>query len=302
MGAFDGSIKVARAVADPLTDHKLPSSKSLAWGEITSPTAVSGTTGDHCELVHGDKFRQVTGNVVENIQQNFTGTVTGNHTLTVMGNQTHDVMGNHDHSVVGNHSQSVMGNQNLSVLGNAMDTHVGPCTKTYVDNKIESYSKHRFTSMAGNSDFTYMNAQYAGFGFQLQVFIYQIQIFGVYITIVTVPGIAAAMAGIGDENVSPSDIASGASDTMTAGAFASGMPLVNPSPSGMSITLNSGLNMSLDVAHIESSLFKSEADSLKAQFQAVAGKIWAAIGGVGAAEAKVAGRVSAPPEPLTGLS
>lgn len=61
MSTFDSATKITRAVADPVTDHKLPDPKSLSWKTITAPTALAGTKGAHCELSHGDVWQQIGG-------------------------------------------------------------------------------------------------------------------------------------------------------------------------------------------------------------------------------------------------
>jgi hypothetical protein len=93
MSAFDGEIKIARAVSDPQTDHTLPSSKSLSWKAITTPTALAGTTGIHCELVHGDQWNELKGNHTENIARNQTLKVVGKHKETLVESCYQNIIG-----------------------------------------------------------------------------------------------------------------------------------------------------------------------------------------------------------------
>jgi hypothetical protein len=118
MSAFDGEIKIARAVSDPQTDHTLPSSKSLSWKAITTPAALAGTTGAFCELVHGDKWNEIKGNHTENIAQNQTLKVVGKHKETLVESCYQNIIGPH---IV----------QNNDVRN---ETRLNAYTKTYGDN------------------------------------------------------------------------------------------------------------------------------------------------------------------------
>lgn len=95
MSAFDGKNRIARMVVDPTTDHTLPNSKSLSWKAITTPVALSGTKGAHCELVHGDKWRELKGNHTENIGANQTIKVVGDHKETLVGKVYQNIIGPH---------------------------------------------------------------------------------------------------------------------------------------------------------------------------------------------------------------
>jgi hypothetical protein len=95
MSAFNASTKIKRAVSDPLSDHKLPHPKSLSWGAIHTSTAVSGTKGEHCDLVHGDQWNEVKGNHNENILQNQTIKVVGKHKETLVESCYQNIIGPH---------------------------------------------------------------------------------------------------------------------------------------------------------------------------------------------------------------
>src|SRR5215472_14467182 len=95
MRVFDATTKVKTAVSDPLTDHKLLHPKSLSWGAITSPSAVAGTNGAHCDLVHGDQWHEIKGNHKQNIQQNQTIKVVGKHKETLVDSCYQNIIGPH---------------------------------------------------------------------------------------------------------------------------------------------------------------------------------------------------------------
>lgn len=93
MGAFDGKNKIARAVADRQTDQKLPDSRSLSWKTITTPTALAGTKGVHCGLVHGDEWNEIKGHRTKNIAQNQTIKVVGKHKETLVESCYQNIIG-----------------------------------------------------------------------------------------------------------------------------------------------------------------------------------------------------------------
>jgi hypothetical protein len=85
MGVFDGQTKIGRRVVDPLTDKKLPLSGALSWGSITTTTALAGTTGLDCKLVHGDRWQEIGGKMTEHYTDNVKSTFDQNWTILVSG-------------------------------------------------------------------------------------------------------------------------------------------------------------------------------------------------------------------------
>jgi|SRR5579863_3367233 hypothetical protein len=124
MSAFDGKTKIGRKVVDPITDHILPNSRSLAWKAITTPTALKGTNGTHCELVHGDQWNEWKGNHTENISRNQTLKVVGKHKETLVQSCYQNIIGPH---IV----------QNNTVRN---ETRLGTFTKVYGDNWTHEHS------------------------------------------------------------------------------------------------------------------------------------------------------------------
>jgi len=84
MGVFDANIKTKLKVADPLTDHTLPHPRSLTFKSITKTTALTGTKGAQCHLLHGDHWNEIKGNHIENIVQDQTIKVVGKHKETLV--------------------------------------------------------------------------------------------------------------------------------------------------------------------------------------------------------------------------
>lgn len=115
MSAFNGKNNIARAVADPQNDHKLPSSKSLAWKAIATPNALAGTVGTHCELVHGDQWNEWKGN----------------HTEHVAKNQTIKVLGKHKETLVESCYQNIIGPHIVQNSNSRNETRMGKFTKVY---------------------------------------------------------------------------------------------------------------------------------------------------------------------------
>jgi hypothetical protein len=135
MGVFDGTIKVKRVVPDPATDHKLSHSGSLSFESITKDTALAGTKGRHCDLVHGDHWHEVRGSEKSTIFSDQTITVRGNHKETLVGNCYQNIIGPHIvqnntvrnetrlgkfHLVYGDNEQTSDNSSDYSVVANSM--------------------------------------------------------------------------------------------------------------------------------------------------------------------------------------
>ncbi len=121
---FDGKTKVGRTVTDPKTDHSLPSGYSLSLSQITTKTALGGTVGARCSVVHGDQYDFVSATVnVEVIGDLFTN---------ISGSETHFVLHNRTETVTINNSLTVGGNQDWTITGSHMALHTGPKTETMV--------------------------------------------------------------------------------------------------------------------------------------------------------------------------
>jgi hypothetical protein len=121
MSAFDSATKIGRAVGDPLTDGKLPHPKSLSWAAITTSTAVIGTNGTHCELVHGDRWHEIRGNHNENIA----------------ANQTIKVVGKHKETIVESCYQNTIGPHIVMNCNVRNETRLGTYTEVYGDQEIQ---------------------------------------------------------------------------------------------------------------------------------------------------------------------
>ena len=118
MPVFDKTTKVARKVADPTTDKKLPDPKSLSYNQeaIATPYALSGTAGRDCKLINnGDRYQVIHGSMTETIDQD--------QTTTINGSETH----------------SVKVNETFTVNGDRTDTSYGKFTLTVYDSTLCTY-------------------------------------------------------------------------------------------------------------------------------------------------------------------
>jgi hypothetical protein len=95
MSVFDGQIKTKLEVPDPLTDHTLPNSRSLSFKGITGLTALKGTKGQHCNLVHGDNWHEIRGSEIANVKLDQTIKVFRNHKETLVGKCYQNIIGPH---------------------------------------------------------------------------------------------------------------------------------------------------------------------------------------------------------------
>jgi hypothetical protein len=123
MTVFNGITSVKRAVMDPGTDHRLQSPRSLSWAAITTPTALTGTTGDHCDIVHGDRSYRFTGSRTE--------TITGDHKHSVGGNQTIMIGGKHKETIVQDCNQSYIGPHLVTNHTVRNETRMASCNTCY---------------------------------------------------------------------------------------------------------------------------------------------------------------------------
>ncbi len=132
MPVFDKSTKVGRKVNDPGTDKSLPGGKALSYGAMTSATAVAGTTGLDCKLVHGDRWQQIDGSFTEQTNSNVKTTILADETRNVIGNRTLSTLG----SVTG----TVASNYTKTVVGSTVRTYVGAAAYTYTSNHVATHA------------------------------------------------------------------------------------------------------------------------------------------------------------------
>lgn len=127
---FDATNKIPRRVKDPQTDNTLPSPGSLNWKQITSPSALSGTTGVDVMLVHGDRWQEMKGSLTENYAVDKTITVKGKHTETITGNRSITVTS-------GNISRSVSSGGVKDQISQSHESSVGMNFKVTAGQNVE---------------------------------------------------------------------------------------------------------------------------------------------------------------------
>ena len=95
MSVFDTATKIKLAVGNPKTDHKVPHPRSLSLNQITMATALVGTKGQHCNIVHGDQWQELNGSEMHHIARNQTIRVRGKHKETIVESCYQNIIGPH---------------------------------------------------------------------------------------------------------------------------------------------------------------------------------------------------------------
>ncbi len=130
MPVFDGTTKVGRAVKDPATDKNLPDGKALSYSAMPTTTALAGTTGVNCKLVHGDRWQEILGNMTEHYTLSVTSTIDQNWTITVNGTM------------------------NLTVVQGYNEVQEGPVNETYYQVVTINNLDDQYQSIADSFAFT----------------------------------------------------------------------------------------------------------------------------------------------------
>jgi hypothetical protein len=132
MAVFDGSIKTARRVKDPVTDRRLTSVASIALPAINTPAALL-YPGTDVSVVHGDQQLHVDRNRMMKVGMNQDVTigmneiylVDMNQNITVMQNYTRDIMANSLINTTGNYTKNVLCNYVKNVTGSSSNSITG---------------------------------------------------------------------------------------------------------------------------------------------------------------------------------
>ena len=140
MSVFDASTKTGREVKDPLSDKTLPPPASLSWKAITTPTALAGTVGIDCKLVHGDRFQQIDKSMIENYGGSVTSTIGGSQTRTVMGSQTFMTIGMQTETNVTGITHLIVGATNRSYIGAHNEIQIAGKNHTFVGVLVENHA------------------------------------------------------------------------------------------------------------------------------------------------------------------
>jgi hypothetical protein len=102
---YAGTPKTVNGNFDPSSDNKTPKLGLLSLNAMTSPTALGGTNGIDCSLIHGDEWNQMEGNLTENTLKKHIGYVKGDETYTVNGDLVMRVNGTTHDTRVQQHNQ-----------------------------------------------------------------------------------------------------------------------------------------------------------------------------------------------------
>ena len=126
MGAFDQNIKTQTRANGSAKDREMPPLRSLNVKAMASLTALEGTNGVDCSLIHGDTWNQMVGNQTENILgwQHFT--VSGDEVHKILSNLTYRVVGTTNDTRIAVHNQTNIAPRNDEFLHTRTETHHQP--------------------------------------------------------------------------------------------------------------------------------------------------------------------------------
>jgi hypothetical protein len=93
MSVFQNNILTATGANALNKDSAFPSLGALDPKQMTSASAVSGTTGIDSKLIHGDRWQEIKGNLTENIEKNLKTDIKENETWEIHENLTFKVDG-----------------------------------------------------------------------------------------------------------------------------------------------------------------------------------------------------------------
>lgn len=129
MGTFNGAVLTATGANGYTTDNAPINFGLLNPKAMTAPTALAGTTGTECSLVHGDIWNQ--------IEQNHTRNVLGWRHLTVSGDEIHKILTNLVHRVNGTTNDTRVGVHN--------QTNIAPRNDEFMHTRTEIHhqKEHR---------------------------------------------------------------------------------------------------------------------------------------------------------------
>lgn len=106
MPPFNGQKKTPNTAFDPSKDNVCPNLRSMSMKDMKSTTALAGQTGNHCKLVHGDRWQHIDGSMTEVIGKNLKTDILVNETWEVHNNLVFRVDGTTTDDRVGVHHQT----------------------------------------------------------------------------------------------------------------------------------------------------------------------------------------------------
>lgn len=156
MAVFDGSIKTARRIKDPVTDKRVVSVASITMAAINTPAALL-YPGIDVSVVHGDQQLHVDQNRIMKVDMNQNVTigmneiylVDMNQHITVMQNYTRDVMMNSLINTTGNYVKNVLSNYEKNVTGSSSNTIFGFYSKIVALNYFKTITGSSTNTITG---------------------------------------------------------------------------------------------------------------------------------------------------------
>jgi hypothetical protein len=123
MSVFSSNILTATGSNGIAGDSTPLSLGALNPKAMTSPGAVSGTTGIDSKLIHGDRWQEIQGNQTENIKNNLTTHIKENETWTVDDNLDFTVTGETKDNRVGEVNEYYHAGSKFEYFGEHTDLH-----------------------------------------------------------------------------------------------------------------------------------------------------------------------------------
>lgn len=157
MGVFDGKVRTARRIADPMTDKRIDSLASLSLPVINTSSALLYPGAD-VSVVNGIQHLQVSDDRNMHVGMNQNVTIGMNEiyrvgmsrTMTVMQNYTRTVFMNSMISVTGNYTKDILSNYAKNITGNSTNAITGSYWKTVSANYNKSVSGNADNQIDGN--------------------------------------------------------------------------------------------------------------------------------------------------------
>lgn len=126
MPVFDSAVKTVTGNNSMTKDNVFPNLGMLNSKSMPSLTALAGTNGAECAVIHADRWYQVDGQSTETVEKNFTTHIHGKEERDVKLDLNNCVMGNTNDTRVGVHNQTNIAPRNDEFLHTRSEIHHQP--------------------------------------------------------------------------------------------------------------------------------------------------------------------------------
>ncbi len=167
VNVFTGSVLTQTRPNGYANDAQQLPFKNLNPRAMTSPTALSGTTGACVSLVHGDVWDQFEGNDTKNVLKDDKLTVTGSRTELIKTNHQHTIVGTTNTTHIGVHHQVNISPRNDTFVHTRTEDHHQPeqIHQPTILTSIQEHVHHYYKFHHKTSSFWFTNVFAANFGF-----------------------------------------------------------------------------------------------------------------------------------------